>query len=95
MTDLEQQMQNLSLGRSKDLSLVASIKGNAGPRKSRQTAQEFFQQIEQYGKISNWSLNDLVAITISKLIGEAALFVKGLDETERKDITTGTSDTKI
>jgi hypothetical protein len=61
MTALAQQMQNLSLGRSKDLSLVASIREYSGRRKSRQTVQDFFEQIEQYGKTSNWSLNDLVA----------------------------------
>lgn len=57
---LEEGMQNLSLGRSKDLSLVASIKEYAGPKTSRKSIQEFFEQVEQYGQISNWTEQDLV-----------------------------------
>ena len=84
---LEEGMQNLSLGRSKDLSLVASIKEYAGPKTSRKSIQEFFEQVEQYGQISNWTEQDLVAIAISKLTGEAALYLKGIEQTERRDLT--------
>jgi hypothetical protein len=34
-------MQNLSLGRSKDLSLVASIREYGGPKKSKRFIQDF------------------------------------------------------
>ena len=87
MRTLEELMQNLSLGRSKDLSLVASIKEYAGPKTRKKSIQEFFDQVEQYGQISNWTDHDSVAITISKLTDEAALFVKGLDQSERQDLT--------
>ena len=59
-------MQNLSLGRSKDLSLVANISEYGGLNTSKRSVEEFFKQLEQYEQISNWIENDLVAIAISK-----------------------------
>lgn len=87
MKTLEEHMQNLSLGRSKDLSLVASIREYGGPKTSKESIQDFFEQIEQYGRINNWTGHDLVAIAISKLTDEAALFIKGLDQPEQQDLT--------
>ena len=87
MRTLEELMQNLSLGRSKNLSLVASIKEYGGPKTSKKSIQEFFDQIEQYGQISNWAEHDVVAIAASKLTDEAALFIKGLDQSERQNLT--------
>jgi hypothetical protein len=83
MRTLEEQMQNLSLHRSKDFCLVASITEYGGPRKSKGSIVECFEQIEQYGQISHWRENDIVGITISKLTGEPALFFKGLDQTDK------------
>jgi hypothetical protein len=87
MRTLEEPMQNLSLGRSKDLSLVASIREYGGPKSSKKSIQDFFDQNEQYGRISNWAEHDLVAIATSKLTDEAALFIKGLDQSERQELT--------
>ena len=69
------------------LSLVASIREYGGPKTSKKSIQEFFQQIEQYGRINNWTGHDLVAIAISKLTDKAALFIKGLDQPEQQDLT--------
>ncbi|GFG37991.1 hypothetical protein Cfor_02875 [Coptotermes formosanus] len=49
--------------------------------------KEFFEQVEQYGLISHWIERDLVAVTKSQLTDEAALFIKGLDQSDRQNLT--------
>jgi hypothetical protein len=86
LLQLEQLFANLSLGRAKDLTLAADLKESNGA-KSGKTIHEFLEQLEQFGKVSQWTDSDLVNITLSKLSGEAPTFVKGLSETELRGIS--------
>jgi hypothetical protein len=76
---LEQQLQNLSLGgKYRDLSLALEIKEWSGIKQGK-TVQEFLNQIEQFAKISRWTGEEKASILKTKLVGEAAQFVRGLN----------------
>jgi hypothetical protein len=69
------------------LSLVASLSEYGGTKTSKRSTEEFFEQVEQYGLISHCIERDLVAVTKSQLTDEAALFIKGLDQSDRQNLT--------
>ncbi|GFG31179.1 hypothetical protein Cfor_00581 [Coptotermes formosanus] len=77
--ELEEQLRNLSLGRIKDLSLASNIKEWSGS-KSRKSVREFFSQIDQFGAISQWTEADRISIVTAKCVGEAQLYIKGVEE---------------
>jgi hypothetical protein len=75
-----------SQGTAKDLILAAGFK-ECDAAKAGTFTDEFLEQPEQSGKISQRSDSDRVNITLSKLSGEASTFVKGLNQTELRGIT--------
>jgi hypothetical protein len=86
LVQLEQLIAKMNLGTAKDLILAASLKEWNGT-KSGETIYEFLEQLEQFGKIRQWTDSNLVNITLSKLSGEASIFVKGLSEIEVRGIS--------
>jgi hypothetical protein len=77
---LEQQLKGLMIGvKTKDLSLAASIREWNG-QSNVKTIIEFFNQVEQCARVSNWNETDLVDIIKAKLMGEAAQFINGREQ---------------
>jgi hypothetical protein len=87
IAQLEQQLRDLRIGgRTKDLTLAASIKEWSGNSKAK-SVTEFLAQIEQCARVSGWNENDLVNILKAKLTGEALQFLNGRDQLTDENVT--------
>jgi hypothetical protein len=84
--ELEEQLRNLSLGRVKDLSLASNIKEWAGS-KAGKSVREFLSQIDQFGVLSQWTEADRISILKAKCVGEAQLYIKGVEEQNEPGLT--------
>ena len=84
--ELEEQLRNLSLGRVKDLSLAANIKEWSGSKPGK-SVREFLSQIDQFGAISQWTDQDRISIVKAKCVGEAQLYIKGVEELNEPGLT--------
>lgn len=86
IAELEEQLRNLSLGRVKDLSLASNIK-EWSESKSGKSVREFLSQIDQFGAISQWTELDRISIVKAKCVGEAQLYIKGVEELNEPGLT--------